>query len=125
MKLFQVIFFIAFLLWMFSCNSDQHTLFKKIPSSHSGITFKNQITENDSINPLKVVNIYTMVAVSALAILIMMQLAGYFFHRQYGALQIISRGTKAILSLKTSLKKQVLKEWADGANFPRRFNSRY
>ncbi len=39
------------------CNSH-HTLFEKVSSSHSGITFTNSITENDSINPLDVVNIY-------------------------------------------------------------------
>jgi hypothetical protein len=37
---------------------QKKTLFKKISSSHSGITFNNQIVENDSINPLDVVNIY-------------------------------------------------------------------
>ena len=33
-------------------------LFEQISSSHSGIHFNNQITENDSINPLDIVNIY-------------------------------------------------------------------
>ena len=47
----------AFILFLVSCNS-KHTLFEQIPSSHSGITFNNKITETDSINPLKVVNIY-------------------------------------------------------------------
>src|SRR4029077_3273944 len=37
---------------------QKKTLFKKISSSHSGVTFNNQIVENDSINPLDVVNIY-------------------------------------------------------------------
>ncbi|MDP4148540.1 MAG: VCBS repeat-containing protein [Bacteroidota bacterium] len=41
----------------FSC-SNKHTLFEKIDPSHSGITFNNQITENDSTNPMDVVNIY-------------------------------------------------------------------
>ena len=41
----------------FSCNKT-HTLFQQISSSHSGISFNNKITENDSINPLDVVNIY-------------------------------------------------------------------
>src|SRR5579859_6806308 len=41
-----------------SCNS-KHTLFETIASSHSGITFNNKIDENDSINPLSVVNIYS------------------------------------------------------------------
>jgi hypothetical protein len=40
-----------------SCNQNK-TLFKKITSAHSGIDFNNKIVENDSINPLDVVNIY-------------------------------------------------------------------
>src|SRR5436305_7634277 len=40
-----------------SCNNN-HTLFNKVSSGHSGITFDNKIVENDSINPLDVVNIY-------------------------------------------------------------------
>lgn len=47
----------AFLFCIVGCRSKS-TLFEKIPSSHSGITFNNHITENDSINPLNVVNIY-------------------------------------------------------------------
>jgi hypothetical protein len=42
---------------MIACHS-RHTLFEKISPAHSGITFDNRIVENDSINPLKVVNIY-------------------------------------------------------------------
>ena len=42
---------------LLSCNNNT-TLFEKISSSHSGITFNNKIVENDSINPLDVVNIY-------------------------------------------------------------------
>lgn len=41
-----------------ACNQKQTTLFEKISSSHSGIHFNNEIIENDSINPLDVVNIY-------------------------------------------------------------------
>lgn len=40
-----------------SC-SNKHTLFNKVSSDHSGIHFNNQITENDSINPLDVTNMY-------------------------------------------------------------------
>src|ERR1700709_862153 len=40
----------------FSCKKP--TLFQQISSSHSGIHFNNKITENDSINPLDIVNIY-------------------------------------------------------------------
>ncbi|MBK0378639.1 VCBS repeat-containing protein [Mucilaginibacter segetis] len=43
-------------LFLFSCKRD--TLFEKISSSHSGIKFNNEIVENDSINPLDVLNIY-------------------------------------------------------------------
>ena len=42
---------------LLSCNR-QHTLFEKISSSLSGISFNNTIVENDSINPLSTVNIY-------------------------------------------------------------------
>ena len=46
-------------LWLMACGSKKNnTLFEEISSSHSGITFNNTITENDSVNPLKVVNIY-------------------------------------------------------------------
>ena len=38
--------------------SEKRTLFKKITSSHSGISFNNAILENDTINPFDVVNIY-------------------------------------------------------------------
>ena len=44
-------------LLLFACQ-HKHTLFEKISSSRSGITFSNNITETDSINPLDVVNIY-------------------------------------------------------------------
>src|SRR5881392_2442584 len=43
---------------VFVACDQKKTLFKKISSSHSGITFNNQIVENDSINPLDIVNIY-------------------------------------------------------------------
>jgi hypothetical protein len=46
------------LLCIVACNSKKHVLFEEISSSHSGITFNNEIVENDSINPLNVVNIY-------------------------------------------------------------------
>ena len=57
MNLFRVIFIGSFLLGLSACN-NKHTLFEEISSSHSGITFNNKIIENDSINPMDVVNIY-------------------------------------------------------------------
>ncbi|MEO6930845.1 MAG: VCBS repeat-containing protein, partial [Chitinophagaceae bacterium] len=50
---------VAFLLCAFlaSCH-HKPVLFNKISSSHSGITFNNRITENDTINPISMVNIY-------------------------------------------------------------------
>ncbi len=36
----------------------KRTLFEAIPASRSGVHFTNRITENDSINPLDMVNIY-------------------------------------------------------------------
>ncbi len=53
---FRFVIFFLCLLGVFSCKKK--TLFEKISSSHSGIDFNNTITENDSINPLDVVNIY-------------------------------------------------------------------
>jgi hypothetical protein len=55
MKVFQLLTIVA--LFLTSCQSKQ-PLFERINSSHSGITFNNRIVENDSINPLNVVNIY-------------------------------------------------------------------
>jgi hypothetical protein len=57
MNTYRLLFFVAFLLGLCACHS-KHPLFEKIASSHSGITFNNRIVENDSINPLNVVNIY-------------------------------------------------------------------
>jgi ASPIC and UnbV/FG-GAP-like repeat len=48
---------IAYLLFAASCQSDS-SLFKKINSSQSGIHFKNEIIENDTLNPLDITNIY-------------------------------------------------------------------
>lgn len=45
------------LFWLCGCD-HQDTLFENISSARSGITFNNRITENDSINPFDVVNIY-------------------------------------------------------------------
>src|ERR1700761_684324 len=48
---------LVFLLCIFSC-TNQHTLFVKISSSHSGIDFNNKIVENDSVNPLDLEFLY-------------------------------------------------------------------
>jgi hypothetical protein len=56
MKFLSLLFIILSLAFV-ACDQKQ-TLFKKVSSSHSGIEFNNQIVENDSINPLDVVNIY-------------------------------------------------------------------
>ncbi|MBE7169104.1 MAG: VCBS repeat-containing protein [Williamsia sp.] len=59
MKPFFFRILLAFLVvaTFFSCNRKP-TLFNAVSSSHSGIHFTNTILENDSINPLDVVNIY-------------------------------------------------------------------
>jgi hypothetical protein len=51
-----VVIFLLSVSCFFSCKKP--TLFEQVSSSHSGIYFNNKITENDSINPLDVVNIY-------------------------------------------------------------------
>src|SRR5262249_279463 len=52
------IFFCVSLCWLAACHSSKTELFQKLPASHTGITFDNTITENDSLNPMDVVNIY-------------------------------------------------------------------
>ncbi|MEP6595825.1 MAG: VCBS repeat-containing protein [Ginsengibacter sp.] len=57
MNRFRLIFIFLQLLELVACNI-KHTLFEQISSAHSGIHFNNQIIENDSINPLDIVNVY-------------------------------------------------------------------
>jgi len=49
-------FFIPF--FIASCKKKEATLFELVPSSWSGVDFNNRITENDTINPLNLVNVY-------------------------------------------------------------------
>src|SRR6266487_3119819 len=58
MRSLKLLFILSLSFYILACNNKSATLFKKISSSHSGITFNNKITESDSINPLNVVNIY-------------------------------------------------------------------
>jgi len=53
----RFIFMSVSLCWLAACH-NKTSLFEKLPPSRTGITFNNQITENDSINPMDVVNIY-------------------------------------------------------------------
>jgi len=57
MKLTKLLPGCCVLFMILSCN-NRHTFFEKISPAHSGIYFENKIVENDSINPLDVVNIY-------------------------------------------------------------------
>ena len=57
MNTFRLLIIGALLFYITGCRS-KHTLFERITAEHSGITFNNRIVENDSINPLNVVNIY-------------------------------------------------------------------
>lgn len=54
----KIIYLLCFFLPIFFVSCKKSTLFEQIPSSASGITFNNKITETDSMNPLKVLNIY-------------------------------------------------------------------
>lgn len=56
MNKFYFAVFVVCLSGLASCKKK--TLFEQVSSSHSGITFNNQITETDTINPLDLVNIY-------------------------------------------------------------------
>src|SRR3954471_8557390 len=53
----RLLFFCLVVSLLLACNRNR-TLFKKIPSSRSGIKFNNKIVENDSVNPLTLVNVY-------------------------------------------------------------------
>jgi hypothetical protein len=57
MKLLNALVACFLLICFFACN-NKPTLFQSISSAHSGIDFNNKIVENDSINPLDVVNVY-------------------------------------------------------------------
>lgn len=56
MKSLYALFLPVTVFCLFSCKKK--TLFEQVSSSHTGIHFENKITENDSINPLDVVNVY-------------------------------------------------------------------
>lgn len=57
MKRYRLLF-ICLPVLLYACHNNSATLFNKISASQSGITFNNSITENDSINPMDVVNVY-------------------------------------------------------------------
>lgn len=46
------------MLSLISCKSNKKTLFENVSSFHSNISFVNEISETDSLNPLTSVNIY-------------------------------------------------------------------
>jgi len=54
-KISLLCFFLPF--FILSCKKAP-VLFEQVPSSWSGVHFNNKITENDSINPLNMVNVY-------------------------------------------------------------------
>jgi hypothetical protein len=55
---------LVIILFVISCK-ENNTLFELVPSSRSGITFNNAITESDSMNPIDVTNIYNGGGVAA------------------------------------------------------------
>lgn len=57
MNCFRFLVVSVLLFTMVTCRS-KNNLFEKVSSFHSSIEFNNRIVENDSINPLNVVNIY-------------------------------------------------------------------
>ncbi len=57
MKTIKSILFISVVFSVVAC-SNRQTLFHLIPSDHSGVHFANTITENDSVNPIDLVNVY-------------------------------------------------------------------
>jgi ASPIC and UnbV/FG-GAP-like repeat len=57
MKRYRLLF-ICVPVFLYACHNNNATLFNKIGAAQSGINFSNIITENDSINPMDVVNVY-------------------------------------------------------------------
>ncbi len=57
LRLFRSSFILILLLSAYSCRQET-TLFKSISSSESGIHFRNDIIENDSVNQLDIENVY-------------------------------------------------------------------
>ena len=57
MKISNNFIFISLVFFIISC-SKRTALFQLISSDHSNIHFNNRIIENDSINPIDVINIY-------------------------------------------------------------------
>src|SRR6516164_6912546 len=57
-SLIQSLLLPVFLFCAFNSWSQNNTLFKLLPSSETGVTFKNTITESDSFNILNQANIY-------------------------------------------------------------------
>jgi hypothetical protein len=58
MKLVHALAVVVFVALLASCGNRQSTLFHRVSSSHSGISFANTIVENDSVNPINLTNIY-------------------------------------------------------------------
>jgi len=56
MKYNKYLLFLFTVALLASCKKP--TLFEKVSSSYSGVTFNNEVVENDSINPLDKLNIY-------------------------------------------------------------------
>ena len=52
------IFSFVFLLFLFSCNRNEETLFKNISGAESGITFSNQIVESEKLNMINYQYLY-------------------------------------------------------------------
>ncbi|HZH38369.1 MAG TPA: VCBS repeat-containing protein, partial [Flavisolibacter sp.] len=53
----RLLSFFLLLFSLYSCR-EQNTLFRQIPASQSGISFNNQVTENDTINSLDMEFLY-------------------------------------------------------------------
>lgn len=63
-KSLKLLFFV-FALLLSRCRPQELTLFQSLPSAETGILFNNLVQENDSINVLDYMNIYTGAGVAA------------------------------------------------------------
>src|SRR5215203_1694864 len=58
MKIYFFFFFAILTLLLSEACQKKASLFHKLSSAESGISFNNKIIENDSINPIDLTNIY-------------------------------------------------------------------
>lgn len=58
MKYFFLIFYIVLLLLSNACQKESNSLFKRLDTKHTGISFSNDLVANDTLNAFNFTNFY-------------------------------------------------------------------